>query len=193
MPFVDEAMLAIVEDANDIQFSDIYANFTDMGAEIRDLHKGFEQLKWYGRKNALCITHPNWSNELQNENTDQCCSHYLTRIVSLHEPFQGCAVYIPGLCSTVCVNTPFVPIYPACTCFCCHAIVLNVYSGHMPIWGGVWENDLVWIIQMVRLWCTAGWASATKMHAFDRDMHLAVGVWWCGGHLSPWQDTPGHY
>ena len=42
---------------------------------------------------------------------------------------------------------------------------------------------------MVGLWCTAGWASATKMHAFDRDVHLAVGVWWCGWHLIPWQDT----
>ena len=72
------------------------------------------------------------------------------------EPFQGCAVYTPGLCATVCVNTTFAPVDPACAWFCCHAIVLNVYGGHVPIWRGVWENgklycsqmnlDLVWII-----------------------------------------------
>ena len=39
--------------------------------------------------------------------------------------------------------------------------------------------------QMVGLWCTAGWASATNMHAFDRDVRLAVGVWWCGVAFQP--------
>ena len=98
------------------------------------------------------------------------------------------------------MNTTFAPVDPACARFCCHVIVLNVYGGHVPIWGGVWENgklycsqmnlDLVWIIQMVGLWCTAGWASATKMHAFDRDVRLAVGVWWCGVVYQPMAGHP---
>ena len=106
------------------------------------------------------------------------------RLVSLHKPFQGCDLYTPGLCTTVCVNTTFTPVDPACTRLCCHAIVLKVYGGHVPIWGGVWENgklycsrmnlELVWIIQMVGLWCTAGCASATKLHAFNRDVRCAA-------------------
>ena len=96
--------------------------------------------------------------------------------------------------------SPLPPVDPAYARFCCHAIVLNVYSGHVPIWGGVWENgklycsqknfDLVWIIQMVGLWCTAGRVSATKMHAFDRDVRLAVGVWWCGVASQPMAGHP---
>ena len=70
MSFLRQAMLVIVEEANDIQFSGMEAKLTDMGTEIRELHKEFEQLKRYARKYALCITHPNWSRELQNEITD---------------------------------------------------------------------------------------------------------------------------
>ena len=127
------------------------------------------------------------------------CAITSRSLVSLHEPFQGCAVYTPGLCATFCVDTTLAPVDPACARFCCHAMVLNVYGGHMPIWGGVWENgklycsqmnlDLVWIIQMVGLWCTTGWASVTKMHAFDRDVRLAVRVWWCSVASQP---TVGH-
>ena len=142
-----------------------------------------------------------------SQRQDQCIrvTHAISssRLVSLHELFQGCTVYTLGMCATVCVNTTFAPVDPACARFCCHAIVLNVYRGHVPIWGGVWKNgklycsqmdlDLVWIIQMVVLWWTAGWASATKMHTFDRDMHLAVGVWWCGVASQPMAGHPGHY
>ena len=128
------------------------------------------------------------------------CAIASRRLVSLHEPFQGCAVYTPGVWATVCVNTTFAPVDPACARFCCHAFVLTIYGGHVPIWGGIWENeklycsqmnlDLVLIIQMVNLWCTAGWASATKMHAFDRDVRLAVGVWWCGVTYQPMAGQP---
>ena len=81
-----------------------------------------------------------------------------------------------------------------------HPIVLNVYGVHVPIWGGVWESgklyssqmnlDLVWIIQMVGLWCTAGWPSATNINAFDGDVRLAVGVWWCGVASQPMTGHP---
>ena len=130
-----------------------------------------------------------------SQRQDQCI-----RVTHLRNCFQTASViartiprlrvYTLGLCATICVNTAFTPVDPACARFCCHAIVLNIYDGHVPIRGGVWENgklycpqmnlDLVWIIQIVGLWCTTGWASATKMHAFDRDVRLAVGVWWCG-------------
>ena len=70
MSFLRQAKLVIIDKANDIQFSDMEAKKTDMGAEIRDLHKEFQQFKWYGTKHALCITHPNWSSELQNKNVD---------------------------------------------------------------------------------------------------------------------------
>ena len=134
---------------------------------------------------------PRLTSQRQDQSSEwRTCAVASRRLVSLHGPFQGCAVYTPGLCATVCVNTTFTPVDPACAHFCCHAIVLNVYGGHVPILGGVWENgklycsqmnpNLVWIIQMIGLWCTAGWASATKLHAFDRDVCLAVGVWWCG-------------
>ena len=43
---------------------------------------------------------------------------------------------------------------------------------------------------MVGLWCATGWASATKMHAFDRDVCLAVGVWWCGVASQPMAGHP---
>ena len=115
------------------------------------------------------------------------CTIASRRLVTLHEPFQDC-------------GQPFAwtPHLPPST-LRAHAPAATP----VPIGGAIWENeklycsqmnlDLVWIIQMVGLWCTAGWASATKMHAFDRDERLAVGVWWWGWHLSPWQDTPGHY
>ena len=128
------------------------------------------------------------------------CAIASRRLVSLQEPFQGCDIYTSGLCATVCVNTTFAPVDPACARFCCHAIVLNVYGGHVPNWGGVWENgklycsqmnlDFVWIIQMVGLWWTAGCVSATKRHAFDRDVRLTVGVWWCGVASQPMAGHP---
>ena len=93
----------------------------------------------------------------------------------------------------------WLPLDPACARFYCHTIVLNVYGSHVPIWGGVWENeklycsqmniDLVWTIQMAGLWCAAGWASATKLHAFDRDVRLAV-VWLCGVASQPMAGHP---
>ena len=143
---------------------------------------------------------PRLTSQRQDQSGWRTCAIASRRLVSLHEPFQGCVVYTQGLCATVCVNTTFAPVDPACARFCCHAIMLNVYGGHVPIWGGVWENgklyfsqmnfDLVWIIQMVGLWCTAVWASATKMHAFDRDVRLAVGVWWYGVASQPMAGHP---
>ena len=109
-----------------------------------------------------------WRHRGKSNTSGWCtCAIASKRLVSLHESFQGfCAVYTPGLCTTVCVNTTFAPVDPACARFCCHAIVLNVYGGHVPIWGGVSENgklyrsqmnlDLVLIIQMIGLWFTAG-------------------------------------
>ena len=105
--------------------------------------------------------------------------------MSLHEPFQGCAVYTPGLCATVCVNTTHPPqqlLLPRHRAEC-----LRWSRAHLKWLLGEWEavlfsdesRYLVWIIQMGGLWCTAGWASASKMHAFDKDVRLAVVVWWC--------------
>ena len=58
MPFLRQAMLVIVDEANDIQFSDMEAKMTDMVAEIKDLHKEFQQFKWYGRSHqAVNLNH----------------------------------------------------------------------------------------------------------------------------------------
>ena len=58
MPFLRQAMLVIVDEANDIQFSDMEAKMTDMVAEIRDLHKELQQFKWYCRSHqAVNLNH----------------------------------------------------------------------------------------------------------------------------------------
>ena len=81
-----------------------------------------------------------------------------TRVTLLRNRFQMASVTawtIPGL---RCIQPRSVrsrlcehhirPIDPACTRSCCHAIMLNVCGGHVPIWGGVWENGKLYCSQM---------------------------------------------
>ena len=69
-PPIREQFLGLLEEANERRFQIVDERMSDMNNEIKELRKEVEQLKQYGRRNALRISAPDWKHESPDEDTD---------------------------------------------------------------------------------------------------------------------------